>query len=283
MKKLITRVLGFYLNTLHGVSSKTAGAHGFRVFCYPFRTPLKPHQRTFLESARHERITVDGTEIQVYKWGSGERNLLLMHGWQSHSFRWKAFIDSFPGDKFSIYAMDAPGHGLSGGSFLTVPTYSTVVEQLIPRIGKIDTMIAHSIGAFTAVYTVSRLPRLPVNKLALLASPGEATEFINFFKTSLGLSTDTVHSVISHFESIIGQRLDYFSAPAFAMNIRQNGLLIHDEADDNTPHIHSLRIHEAWKNSELVITRGLGHNLKSPEVVDMIVRFVEKAPVIADF
>jgi pimeloyl-ACP methyl ester carboxylesterase len=275
MKKVVTKLVGHYLNTLHRIAPETSGAHGFRIFCYPFRPTLKSHQRAFLEAARHDRITVAGSEVQLYKWGIGKKNVLLMHGWQSHSFRWKAYVEAFPLDRFTIYAFDAPGHGLSSGSFLTVPLYSTVVERLSQQLGEIDTIVAHSLGAFTALYTLARLPLLQVNKLALLASPGEATEFIAFYQTTLGLSRNAVDAVRNHFEKVIGETFEYFSAPAFAATIRQPGLLIHDEHDKETPHTHSILINQAWNRSELLITNGLGHNLKSPEIVEKVLTFME--------
>ncbi len=279
MKKVVTKLIGHYLNLLHQISPETSGSHGFRVFCFPFRPKLKGHQRAFLEAARHDRISVAGNDIQLYKWGVGKRKVLLMHGWQSHSFRWKAYVEAFPLDQFTIYAFDAPGHGLSSGSFLTVPLYSTVVERLSQQLGEIDTIVAHSLGGFTALYTLARHPRLPVQKLALLASPGEATEFIRFYQSTLGLSHNTVESVRKHFEKVIGQTFEDFSAPAFAATIRQAGLLIHDAKDRETPHTHSISIHQAWERSELVITHGLGHNLKSPEIVEKVLAFVETTGV----
>ena len=277
MKKIITGVLGSYLNALHVIAPQISGAHGFRLFCYPFRPALKRHQRIFLESARHDRLIVQGEEIQTYRWGTGKKNVLLMHGWQSHSFRWKALVEAFPLDQYTLYAVDAPGHGLSSGNFLTVPLYSAVVERLIDQLREINTIIAHSLGAFTALYTMSRLPYLPVGKLALLASPGQATEFINFYQNTLGLNPKTVSAVKNHFERVIGETLEYFSAPAFASAIRQTGLLIHDEEDKETPHTHSILIHQAWERSELVITRGLGHNLKSREIIERVIQFVGEA------
>ena len=283
MKKVVTKLIGHYLNLLHQISPETSGAHGFRVFCFPFRPKLKGHQRAFLEAARHDRISVAGNDIQLYKWGVGKRKVLLMHGWQSHSFRWKAYVEAFPLDHFTIYAFDAPGHGLSSGSFLTVPLYSTVVERLSQQLGEIDTIVAHSLGGFTALYTLARLPQLSVNKLVLLASPGEATEFISFYQNTLKLSNRTIFAVRNHFETVIGSAVESFSAPVFASTLRQPGLLIHDEDDRETSFQNSLLIHRAWQRSELQMTRGLGHNLKSPAVVTLVLDFInEKTPIAGE-
>lgn len=279
MKKAITRLIGHYLNTLHAIAPEPAAAHGFRVFCYPYRSSLKRYQRNFLDPARYERLEVAGNTVQLYKWGIGKKNILFLHGWQSHSFRWKAYVESFPLDQYTIYALDAPGHGLSSGSFLTVPLYSTIVEQVIQRMTGLEAIIAHSLGAFTALYTLSRLALLPVRKLVLLAPPGEATEFLDFYRSTLGLRPNMVKSVAEHFERVIGAPVDSFSAPAFAATLRQPGLLIHDEEDQDTSFRHAILIHQAWQRSELVLTRGLGHNLKSRDIVERVLAFVEGAPV----
>lgn len=278
MKKLIPFLLGRYLNTMAAIAPKTAGHHGFRLFCYPFRTPVKKYHREFLNTARREIVDVNGTRIQLYRWGTGTRNILLLHGWQSHTYRWKNYVDQFPPDKYSVYSIDAPGHGLSSGSLLTVPVYSQAVEEVIAGIGDIYAIISHSLGAFTTLYTLDRIPDLPVQKLILLAPPGEATEFIDFFSTALKLSEKSVRHILDHFRLEVTEPITFFSASRFAQSVRQSGLIIHDKQDDETSYENSLAIHRAWKGSELVVTDGLGHNLKSPDIIKKVIEFVDTIP-----
>jgi pimeloyl-ACP methyl ester carboxylesterase len=278
MKKLIPFVMGSYINMLAWVSPRMAGHQGFRIFCYPFRTAIKPYQKIFLSSGVYKVIQVDDIDIQLYRWGNGPKKILLLHGWQSHSYRWKSYIEMFSHEEYSIYSLDAPGHGLSGGNFLTVPFYSKVVEQFIKETGTFDTIIGHSLGAFTALYTLSSVTQLPVKKIVLLASPGEATEFFQFYKETLRLNDKSLNHILNHFERVIEIPVDHFSAPKFASTITQPGLLIHDEDDDETSHIHSVNISQQWKNSALVITKGLGHNLKSTDIVKKVIEFVQHVP-----
>jgi pimeloyl-ACP methyl ester carboxylesterase len=278
MKKVIPFLLGRYLNMLARIAPATAGHHGFRIFCYPFRTPLKRYHREFMDTAKQEIIDVNGIRIQLYRWGTGDRKILLLHGWQSHTYRWKNYVDQFPPDQYSVYSIDAPGHGLSSGNYLTVPVYSQVVEEVIAGIGNIFAVISHSLGAFTTLYTLDRLPQLPVQKLVLLASPGEATEFIHFFSTALKLNEKSVRHILDHFEHEITEPITFFSARRFAESIRQPGLIIHDKQDDETSYEHSLAIHRAWKGSELIVTDGLGHNLKSPDILRKVFEFVDTIP-----
>jgi esterase/lipase len=278
MKKVIPLLLGKYINTLAYLSPKTAGKHGFKLFCYPFRVPLKSYHRQWLNTAEKSQIDIDGGKIQVFKWGTGDRKILFLHGWQSHTFRWKNYVERFPLDQFTLIAIDAPGHGLSSGSYLTVPYYSDAVEEIINTYGEIHTVISHSLGAFTALYTLYRLPELPVKRLVLLASPGDATEFIEFYKQTLKLNSKALQAIHKHFEKVITEPVSYFSAPKFASTLTHHSLIIHDEGDDETSHQNSVAIHRSMKGSTLVITQGLGHNLKSKEIVDKVFDFVEAVP-----
>lgn len=274
MKKLIPRFIGIYLNTLSLVAPKLAARQGFRIFCYPQRARLQNYHVKFFDSAAKSWIKYGDEQVQVYKWGTGRNVILFLHGWQSHSFRWKSYVERLLKEDVTIYALDAPGHGLSKGSQLTVPLYAEVVTQFVRDLGQVHAVIAHSLGAFTTLFMQHKYPLLPIRKLVLLASPGEASEFFNFYRRTLGLSSRAAKLIRKRFEWVIEAPVEYFSAPVFAESVLQPGLLIHDEDDDETAVDHSKKIHKAWKRSQLVITKGLGHNLKAPAIIDRVVNFV---------
>lgn len=281
MKKLITRSIGAGLNTLAYLAPEKAAQLGFELFCRPMRVPIREKQKAFFDTAVQETFNYQGVDIQTYRWGKGNKNVLLLHGWQSHSYRWKAYIEALRED-YTVFTIDAPGHGLSGGKFLSVPLYSEVIEEQIKRIGKVDTIITHSLGGFSTLYTFYRNPRLSANKVIALASPGEAQEFFNFYAKSLRLTDRSTKLIVQRFQQIFQKTPEFFSAPAFAESMTMPGLIIHDEEDDETPFFHAERIHRAWKNSKLVKTKGLGHNLRSTDIVKEVVRFV-KAPLTDHF
>jgi pimeloyl-ACP methyl ester carboxylesterase len=237
------------------------------------RLSLNPKQKEFLASGKHEVFDHEGTNIQTYRWGSGSRKLLLLHGWQSHSYRWKPYIELLS-KEYTVYTLDAPAHGMSGGKFLSVPLYSDVIEKQVAKIGEVDTIITHSLGGFAAFYTFHRRPDLPVAKMIALASPGEAQEFLDFYSNTLRLSAKSMRLIADYFEKTFQKTPADFSAPVFAQSLNIPGLIIHDADDKETPFVHAERIHKAWKKSRLIKTRGYGHNLKSQDVVDEVVRYV---------
>lgn len=274
--------MGLYLNLLAVIAPRMAARKGFALFCYPFRIPMKTYHKAFLDSAEKYTFDHNGTSIQVYKWGNGKRNILFLHGWQSHSFRWKNYIEALPKDEFTVYALDAPGHGFSDGNFLTVPFYSEVIEKFIRSVNEIDTVVGHSLGAFTTLYTFHRLPLLPVQKLVFMGTPGEAMEFIEFYKQTLRLSDRCIALILDHFKDVIEHPIEFFSISNFASSLNRPGLLIHDEEDAEALSKHSKKIHELWPKSRLILTRGLGHNLRSASVVNHVTSFVTGKSVELD-
>lgn len=274
IKKILPKLIGMYLNTIAYIFPKLTARQGLRLFCRPFRTPFKKYQQDFLNSADQFSFDHDGIVIQGYRWGNGEKKILFLHGWQSHTFRWKAHVEALATDEYSIYAIDAPGHGLSSGNFLSVPYYSAVIQQLLGSLGNVHTIVAHSLGSFASLHAFHQNRSLPVSKLVLLAPPGEARDFVQFYQQMLKLSSKALNLVLEQFEKEFKHPIDYFSTQRFAADVLVEGLIIADEEDLETPYHYALKINEQWKASTLITTKGLGHNLKSKELVKTIIEFI---------
>jgi pimeloyl-ACP methyl ester carboxylesterase len=276
MKTLIIRMYGLYLNMLGYVAPGSAGLKGFLLFCRPFRLPISQKQKEFFNTADRFTLDHEGYMIQGYKWGNGSRKLLFLHGWQSHTYRWKAYIEALRQDDFTIYALDAPGHGLSGGNFLSVPLYSSLIGNFIKEKGPFTSVVAHSLGGFTLLYTLYKYPLLPLSKVILMAPPGEASDFIDVFQKTLNISNRTLQLITDHFVSRYDVTPEYFSIVKFAENLNVKGLIIHDEEDVEAPYRYSVPLSQVWGKSRLVTTKGFGHNLRSASVVKEVVDFVSE-------
>lgn len=276
MKTLIVRFYGLYLNFLGRFFPAKASERGFLLFCRPFRLEITQKQKEFFNSADKFSITLEDETIQGYRWGKGSKKILFLHGWQSHTYRWKAYVDALPKDEYTIYSIDAPGHGLSSGNFLSVPLYSTLIDSFIRTNGPFHTVIGHSLGGFSLLYTLYKFPLLEVNSVILLAPPGEASDFISVFEKTLKLNKRTLQLVLDHFGERYNVTPEYFSTMRFAGSLNAKGLIIHDEEDLEAPYRYSVPLQKAWEKSRLVSTKGLGHNLRSKTVVDEVVNFVEE-------
>ncbi|MEJ1239997.1 alpha/beta hydrolase [Chryseolinea sp. T2] len=273
MKKLIIKSLGVWLNVLAVLDPERAAKAAFQIFGHPRRQPVTRKHLAFFKTADQSSMEFQGLRIQVYRWGNGDRSILFLHGWESHTYRWKRYIETFRDAGYTVFAFDAPAHGQSEGNSTTVPLYADTLKAFVEQYGQPDAIVGHSMGTFASFYGLYKYPEITPRTLITLAAPGEATEFIDHYQRTLSLTARTREILVQHFTKLFQAPPEFFSTPFFAASLTIPGLLIHDEEDNETSVKHSQRIHAAWKGSELIVTKGLGHNLKSPGVVDQVFRF----------
>lgn len=275
MKKLIEKSIGLYFNSLAIINPKAAAKKSFALLCNPMCKPLKPYQIAFLETGKDEILSYEDLKIQTYKWGNGSKKVLLIHGWASHTFRWKATIEYLIENDFTVYAFDAPAHGLSSGKMLHIILYSKIINAFLEKQTEIDNIISHSIGGFATVYWLYLHPNNKIKKVVSMAAPGEAKDFFDFYQTTLGLSDRTMRILKEEFMKLIGFEPNYFSAPQFAKEIKAHGLMIHDKEDKDTHYENSVRLNNNWQNSMLLLTNNEGHSLKGKAIMEAILQFLK--------
>jgi pimeloyl-ACP methyl ester carboxylesterase len=275
MKKISFYLIGLWLNVFAYLLPERVGKRAFYLFCYPTRIPMKDHQLEFLDGAKFETLKTSRDTIQIYRWGTGQKKILFLHGWRSHTFRWKKYIESLSHKEYSIYALDAPGHGLSTGNYLNIMYYGEVIEQFVNRLNGVDTIVSHSVGGFSSLFALHQTQTLQVSNLVLMGTPGQAKEFVEYYRSMLGLSDRTMRLMVEYFKYKIGFDPSYFSGPDFAKSVSIPGLIIHDEEDLEAPIHNAIEIHKSWPASSMIITKGLGHNLRSREVIGYLQKFLE--------
>lgn len=274
MEQVIKFVLGRYLNFINRISNKIGGKHAFYVFCFGIPIKLKPHQNKFLTTAQNFNLDFEGKKIACYQWGNGPKKLLCVHGWQSHSYRWKKYIESLAYDQYTILAIDAPSNGNSEGKILNVPMYARLLKDVILEYN-IDYLLAHSLGAFSCFNLLHENPDIKIKKIASLASPGKAMDFVNYLKAELKLNDKVIKNLRDYFIIYAKHEPEYYSIEEFMPSIESAGLVIHDQEDKEVDVNYAKRINQLWSNSELVLTSGLGHKLRSLDVVNKVKYFFD--------
>lgn len=279
MKKLVTFILSSYLNTVNLLFPGFGGKQAFFLFCYPMKSKLTESQQRFLTSAERSELIIDGKKVPLYKWGTGDKNVVFMHGWKSNTFRWNKYIESVDTSKYTIYSLDAPGHGNAQSKFGNVPAFTKSLKALFDKIHHVDTLIAHSIGSFASLYLLHSHPHLSVNKFVSLAGAGKAIDFIEVFKDALSVSQKTVDNMTRYFKEFTGHEVEYFDVSNFAPSIDSQALIVHDIDDRVVPVAYAHLLHSHWPDSELQITSGLGHSLKDDKLINQILDFMEKETI----
>jgi hypothetical protein len=274
--KSIQKSIGFYFNIVSLISPKWVASKGFVLFCSPMSPKPKKHQRDFLNTGKDVTLVFENKKIQTYKWGTGSKKILLIHGWASHSFRWKSYIEQLVAQDFTVHAFDAPAHGLSEGKFLHVVLYSEVMDLFLKHNSDISHIMSHSIGGFASIYWLFQNRDNNIKNIVIMAAPGEADDFFNFYQLTLGLSNRTLSIIKNRFVELLEQEPSYFSTATFAKSLTTKSLIIHDKEDKETAHQYSVALHKNWKGSKLLLTEGLGHGLKSKKLQSEVIQFLSE-------
>lgn len=274
--KIYIRLLGLWLNFLAIVRPSYAANKGFELFCTPLKIKLSERQKEFMRTAELSTMKTEGLpDIQVYKWGNGSKKILFLHGWQSHTFRWIKYVLALKDKDYTIYGFDAPASGYSKGKILNLPLYGEVLDSFIKKHGPIDYAVGHSLGAFALFYYLHDYNKKAFKKLVSIACPGKATDFVDFYQSLLKLTNRAMGIVSDEFEKRY-REISYFDLERFSQGMEVEGLYIHDKGDKDVPFAYTKVLEKNWPQAESMYTTGLGHKVRSEEVVDRVVRFLEE-------
>lgn len=278
MKKLLNTLLpplyGAYFNILALFSEKAAAEKAFTLFCTPRKGKVLPIQQDFLDKARDQVINIGGMELQTYRWPGKKERVLLLHGWESNTFRWRKLIGELIKEGFDVVAFDAPAHGKSTGVIFNVILYAECVEE-IGKIYQPGYIVGHSVGGMTAIYHQYAYDSKGVEKIVTIGSPSEFPEVMDHYQKLLRFNNRVMKALDRYLQQHFGIRIKDFSTSQYAKSLKVKGLLIHDELDAIASVTCSERVHANWEGSRLIKTRGLGHSLHQEEVNQQIVDFLK--------
>ncbi len=278
MKKIVNRILplayGVYFNILALFSKKLAGEKAITLFSSPRKGKVLPIQASFLKKAEDTMIEVGGKQIQTYSWAGTKETVLLLHGWESNSFRWRNLISFLSDANLAIVAFDAPAHGNSSGGIFNVPLYAECTQHMVKHY-KPTFIIGHSVGGMAALYHQYIYPHNSIQKIVTIGSPSELYELMEHYQNLLGFNNMVLSALDDYLQAHFGYGIRDFSSSQFAQKIQIEGLLIHDIEDPITPYHNSEKVHVNWKNSKLISTRGLGHSMHQDDVNNQIIDFLK--------
>jgi len=275
LQNFALKAIGSCINLFALFDPQRAGFLSIRLFCMPLSKKMRPYEAAFLNQAKFKTIQYDGKLIQTYRWGEGSKVILLVHGWASHSFRWKNYIETLVQKEYTVYAFDAPGHGMSQGRMITLPLYSSIIDHVSQQISGLDAIIGHSFGGYAIIHWLNTKLNDKEIKAVILAAPGEVSDFMNMYQKQLGLSNRAIRATEQEFRRMTNKTPADFSAPLLAQNLNYPCLIIHDKDDKDTSYQYSERLNQSWKGSQFILTSGLGHKLKSKDVLEYVIQFLK--------
>lgn len=278
MSSIVTAVKAV-LNATALVSPRLAGGWAFYLFCHPAgRAKVRPNEKEVHAQAQVSQLTVNGKSVVVYRWGSGEKPVLMLHGWESRGSRFAAFVPKLLAQGFSPITFDSPGHGDSGGNATTILEYKALIHELQKQAGPFEAIIAHSFGVLCAFHAVRT--GVSAKRMVTISGMSEFGYLVDEFSRRLSLGTRVQKDLRERVERLFVPEQNIwerFSVPYQPSLVQAPLLVIHDENDDVVGVAQARRLAEAFsQQTEFVATSSLGHRriLMEPSVIERVVQFI---------
>nr|WSW68691.1 alpha/beta hydrolase [Streptomyces sp. NBC_00995] len=272
------------LNAVSRLSGGLAGAGTYTLFHMPLaRSGMRSSERELFGKAVIGRHEVNGKQAVTYRWGDGERPVLLVHGWQSRGSRLADFVPGLLDRGFSVLTFDAPGHGDATGRSTTILEYRDLITGLQNEYGEFEAVVAHSLGALGSLFALQG--GVKARKVATISGVCDYDYLIEEFCSTLGLRHQLRTRLRGHvaknlFPGLPADRTP-FSAVHTVADLGAPLLIVHDEDDTRISVEQGRRLAAAFGGrARLIITSGLGHRriLGDPDVVRSVLDFVEHGP-----
>lgn len=271
---MIPKLIGLWFNLTVWIFPKYTAREAFKAFCRVRKGILKGVPKE-LKTALSEKLELNQHQIQTYCWGGSGKRILLLHGWESNTHRWRFLLKYLVKENYHIYAFDAPAHGLSSGKFLEGELYAKTINLILERYQP-EIVIGHSLGGMSLLYGLYLQPAPSVRKVITLGAPSDFIHFMTAYQKIVGFNRRVWDATETLFFNRFGYSFSGFSTAAFSKELNQKALMIHDKEDLQVHYSESEKVHGNWKGSELIITEGYGHSLQSSEVFDAVVGFIDK-------
>lgn len=268
------------LRTADAISPALAGSIAYRLF---FRTQprmaLRDRDRPTDLAARRELMPVRGRDVVTYRWGDGDRTVLVIHGWQGRATQFAPLVRELVAAGLRVVSFDAPAHGASAGRSTDVRDWMSAIEGLQRRFGPFDAIVGHSVGAVAGLTAARTFAPTPV--VVTIAGAASPVAMIDQFALTAGLSDHARDRLAHLFAARIGETpasvVELFDAAAHPLPEGTRLLVVHSRDDRGLPDAGSVRLHRAHAGrSRMLRPTALGHNriLTDDDVLDVVVEEV---------
>lgn len=274
MEKTIIKIVGTSLNVVSYFTRSYAGEKALRLFGTPRRGGINERQSDFLATSYREEFLYEDTSIMTYRWLGEKGTILLAHGWESNSARWRRLIEYLQSKDYEIIAIDAPAHGNSGGKLFNAIQYSEFINVIAKHFDP-NIIIGHSVGGMASVFFQYKYQMECVKKLILLGAPDEFADVLKRYEDMLGYNQRVSRQINATIIERYGQAPESFSTAKYSEQLNSKALIIHDKHDKIIPYADALKIKNSFNNSRLITTTGLGHSLNDESIADHIYEFLE--------
>lgn len=274
----IPKVILITAKLFEAISPKLATKFAAKLFTTPIKHKIPKREFQMDKESVQKTVFIPSInkEIVVYHYGKAEKKILLVHGWSGRGTQLVKIAEELLNLVYSTISFDAPAHGKSKGNSSIMVEFIASILELEKQFGPFEFAIGHSLGGMSILNAIRE--KLKVKKAVIIGSGDIIQDIIDDFIKKLKLKPEIGIKLRDHFEKKYGVEMNYYSTSNAAKEVSIPVLIIHDENDVDVNVKAAHNINENLKNSELMITKNLGHRkiLGNTEVIKRIVEFINE-------
>ncbi len=263
--------------TLAFVSPRLATEFAVKLFKTPYQFPRPKREQKMFDKALKSRVFIPeiNREIQLYHCGSGDKKVLLIHGWAGRGTQLFAIAELFAAHGFQSISFDAPAHGLSQGKDTDMTQFILSIHEIDKKHGPFEYAIGHSLGGMALVNAAKNGFKL--KKIATAGCGNSINDICHQFVNRLGMKPKIGDLLKKKLDKKLGDDAEKLSTYVAVRDVNIPVLVIHDSNDEDVPFSAATHIYDNSNNGELFITDGLGHRkiLYDKIVLDKLKSFFE--------
>ena len=218
MSEYLPKIIGSAINFTSYFSSRFAGKLAIDLFSMPKEGKIQAEEFEYLKSATQDHVYFESLSIKTYHWTGDKETILLAHGWESNSFRWKDLIEELKTQNYNIVALDAPAHGDSGGRLFNALLYSECINIVAEKFN-VHTIIGHSVGGMASVFFQHKYRLKSIERLVLLGAPADFIGVFSRYENMMGYNKRVSKALENHVVKHYKHLPEYFSPAVFSKEI----------------------------------------------------------------
>ncbi|MBZ9731460.1 alpha/beta hydrolase [Salegentibacter sp. JZCK2] len=275
---LVPNYIRYTGKVLSKLSPFVASRFAAQLFLTPFKYKLPDREKNMDQLAAQQRLEIPKTkrEIVIYEFGDNPKKILLIHGWSGRGTQLAKIAEALKEKGYSTISFDAPAHGKAPGKKSMMLDFIDAVHFLDEKHGPFEAVIGHSLGGMATLRTVKE--GLKTKKLVIIGTANSITHITREFARNLKMNRKVADKMKAHFDKKFDIDMDSYSGAVSAKEVNIPTLVIHDENDVDVKISSAYEIHEVLENSELFITKSLGHRriLGDFKVINKITTFIAR-------
>ncbi|MGF0117020.1 alpha/beta fold hydrolase [Promicromonospora sp. Marseille-Q5078] len=253
------------------------GARTFWRFGPP--APVRPADLAVHERAERGAVAVDRERVITYRWGDpAAPAVLLAHGWKSRASRFAGLVTALEEAGLGVVSFDGVAHGESTGRRMSALDHMAAMRAVHEAEGPFTGVVGHSLGGLAAGLALH--DGFPADRFVSVSTMTGFDALAESFLRLVGMPASLHDPFCDHIARTfpgdvrdLRTRVDLLTHP---VPTRVPTLFVQDDDDRMSLPDGARRLHAATPGSELMATRGLGHNriLDDPAVIDAVVAHV---------